>query len=233
MEYVLQTNSLCKQYRSFRALDHLTMHVPKGSIYGFVGKNGAGKTTLIRLISGLQAPTSGDYSLYGIRVSDTKALARTMDRMGLEYHILDEGTADIFSGGIYTLFIAAVFVGVFVGTEYSDGTIRNKIITGHSRCRIYLANTLVCTLAAVLMNLSFILATLILGDAILTPSRFSTREILFCSLSSSAAIAAATTVYLLFAMLIQSRAIASVCALATALVLSVHRLRHPRPAGHT
>lgn len=64
MEYVLQTNALSKQYRHFKALSNLTMNVPKGSIYGFVGKNGAGKTTLIRIICGLQSPTSGNYSLY-------------------------------------------------------------------------------------------------------------------------------------------------------------------------
>lgn len=64
MEYVLQTNALTKQYRHFKALSNLTMNVPKGSIYGFVGKNGAGKTTLIRIICGLQFPTSGSYSLY-------------------------------------------------------------------------------------------------------------------------------------------------------------------------
>ena len=56
MEYVLQTNQLTKKYGSFSALDHLTMHIPKGAIYGFVGKNGAGKTTLIRVICGLQSP---------------------------------------------------------------------------------------------------------------------------------------------------------------------------------
>ena len=50
MDYVLQTNALCKRYGQFKALDGLTMHIPKGAIYGFVGKNGAGKTTLIRLI---------------------------------------------------------------------------------------------------------------------------------------------------------------------------------------
>lgn len=59
MEYVLETNALSKQYGGFRALDGVTMHVPKGSIYGFVGKNGAGKTTLIRLLCGLQKPTGG------------------------------------------------------------------------------------------------------------------------------------------------------------------------------
>lgn len=53
MENVLTTNGLVKKYRKFTALDGLTMNVPKGAIYGFVGRNGAGKTTLIRLICGL------------------------------------------------------------------------------------------------------------------------------------------------------------------------------------
>ncbi len=66
MEYVLTVNALSKHYRHFKALQNLSMHVPKGSIYGFVGKNGAGKTTLIRQICGLQQPTLGDYTLYGI-----------------------------------------------------------------------------------------------------------------------------------------------------------------------
>lgn len=65
MEYVLTTDALSKQYGHFKALDQLTLHVPKGAIYGFVGKNGAGKTTLIRVICGLQNPTSGEYALYG------------------------------------------------------------------------------------------------------------------------------------------------------------------------
>ncbi|MEG2234212.1 MAG: ATP-binding cassette domain-containing protein, partial [Oscillospiraceae bacterium] len=65
MDYVLTTNALSKQYGTFKALNGLSMHVPKGAIYGFVGKNGAGKTTLIRLICGLQEPTAGEYTLYG------------------------------------------------------------------------------------------------------------------------------------------------------------------------
>ena len=79
--YVLQTNNLCKNYKSFKALDGLTMNVPRGAIYGFVGKNGAGKTTLIRLICGLQFPTSGDYELYGIK-NDDKSIALSRRRMG-------------------------------------------------------------------------------------------------------------------------------------------------------
>lgn len=81
MDYVLKTNSLRKHYRHFKALNGLTMNVPKGAIYGFVGKNGAGKTTLIRLICGLQHPTSGDFELYGIKNTD-KTISRSRRRMG-------------------------------------------------------------------------------------------------------------------------------------------------------
>ena len=81
MNYVLQTNSLTKRYRHFVALNGLTMNVPKGSIYGLVGKNGAGKTTLIRLICGLQEPTSGDFTLYGIS-NDSKDFRKSRRRMG-------------------------------------------------------------------------------------------------------------------------------------------------------
>ena len=81
MEAVLQTYGLCKSYRRFTALEHVNMTVPKGAIYGLVGRNGAGKTTLIRVICGLQEPTAGDYSLYGARLGD-KTLHRARRRMG-------------------------------------------------------------------------------------------------------------------------------------------------------
>lgn len=81
MEYVLTTDNLTKQYRSFKALGGLSMHVEKGAIYGFVGRNGAGKTTLIRLICGLQTPTSGTYTLYGKKNTEGN-LSRERRRMG-------------------------------------------------------------------------------------------------------------------------------------------------------
>ena len=81
MDYVLQTQGLTKRYRRGKALDGLTMAVPKGAIYGLVGKNGAGKTTLLRLICGLQEPSSGSYSLYGVS-NDRKELLKVRRRMG-------------------------------------------------------------------------------------------------------------------------------------------------------
>ena len=81
MDYVLKTNSLCKHYKNFKALSGLTMHVPKGSIYGFVGRNGAGKTTLIRMVCGIQFPTSGNFELYGVKNTDKK-ISDTRRKMG-------------------------------------------------------------------------------------------------------------------------------------------------------
>ncbi len=84
MDYVLKTNALNKSYghfRHFKALNGLTMNVPKGSIYGFVGKNGAGKTTLIRLICGLSQPSSGNYTLYG-RENTEQEIVKSRKRMG-------------------------------------------------------------------------------------------------------------------------------------------------------
>ncbi len=81
MEYILTAESLSKQYRHFKALDSFSIHVPKGSIYGFVGKNGAGKTTFIRLICGLQEPTSGSYTLYGAKNTDP-GITKSRRRMG-------------------------------------------------------------------------------------------------------------------------------------------------------
>lgn len=81
MEYVLETNGLAKRYRKCTVLDDLSMRVPKGAIYGLVGRNGAGKTTLIRLICGLQEPTSGSYSIYGVR-NNTLQILRSRRRIG-------------------------------------------------------------------------------------------------------------------------------------------------------
>lgn len=72
MEYVIEINNLEKKYGKYKAINNLNMHVAKGAIYGLIGRNGAGKTTLIRLICGLQNPTSGEYQIYGISNKNRK-----------------------------------------------------------------------------------------------------------------------------------------------------------------
>jgi len=58
-DLAIETQSLHKYYGAIKAVDGLDLRVPRGSIYGFLGRNGAGKTTTIRLLAGLAHPTSG------------------------------------------------------------------------------------------------------------------------------------------------------------------------------
>lgn len=81
MELVLQTNNLSKKYKDFKALNHTNIHIEKGAIYGLIGKNGAGKTTLIRIICGLQEPTSGTYTIYGVE-NNSSDIASVRKRIG-------------------------------------------------------------------------------------------------------------------------------------------------------
>ena len=57
--YILKATDVSKEYGKFKALDSMSFTVPRGSIYGLVGRNGAGKTTIMRIMSGLQKPTKG------------------------------------------------------------------------------------------------------------------------------------------------------------------------------
>lgn len=65
MEYVVQTQDLCKKYKDTLAVSHVNMHVSKGDVYGFIGRNGAGKSTTLKMINGLIFPTSGKIKLFG------------------------------------------------------------------------------------------------------------------------------------------------------------------------
>ena len=59
MDYILTTDSITKKYGKTEALKGVSIKVPKGSIFGLIGKNGAGKTTLMRIITGLQTADKG------------------------------------------------------------------------------------------------------------------------------------------------------------------------------
>ena len=62
---MLEMLNVTKTFGNFRALDDITMHVPKGAVYGLVGPNGAGKSTAIRLLTGVYRPDSGSISMEG------------------------------------------------------------------------------------------------------------------------------------------------------------------------
>lgn len=65
---MIRVNNVCKSFGDFKALDNLTMTVPKAAIYGLVGPNGAGKSTILRNITGILVPDSGDITIDGQKV---------------------------------------------------------------------------------------------------------------------------------------------------------------------
>lgn len=75
MQTVIETKSLCKQYGSHMAVDHVELQVPKGCVYGFIGPNGAGKSTTMKMLLGLIHPTAGSVRLLGQTLNEKNRLA--------------------------------------------------------------------------------------------------------------------------------------------------------------
>ena len=59
MKYLIETEKLTKIYGTYKAVNNVNIHVPKGKIYGLLGRNGAGKTTLMSMLLRLTTQTSG------------------------------------------------------------------------------------------------------------------------------------------------------------------------------
>ncbi len=67
MDTMITTEQLTKKYKNFTSVSSVSLHIRKGSIYGFLGPNGAGKSTTMKLLLGLTAPTSGSFVIDGKR----------------------------------------------------------------------------------------------------------------------------------------------------------------------
>ena len=65
MDYMITTEHLTKKYKNFVSVNQVSLHIRKGSIYGFLGPNGAGKSTTMKMLLGLTAPTEGSFSIDG------------------------------------------------------------------------------------------------------------------------------------------------------------------------
>jgi ABC-type multidrug transport system ATPase subunit len=76
--FVLETSELTKRYGDVVAVDHLSLRVPRGGVFGFLGPNGSGKTTTMGMLLGLVHPTSGEARIFG----DPARHAATLKRVG-------------------------------------------------------------------------------------------------------------------------------------------------------
>ena len=101
------------------------------------------------------------------------------------------------------------FTGMFLGTEYRDGTLRNKVIIGRSRTEIYLSNLIVCFTASLVTSITSILTTFAAGIFFFGAEGIEAVQILKCFGISILMLAAFTGIFTLFSMLIPSRSAGS------------------------
>ena len=104
---MIEARNVVKAFDGFRALDGLTMTVPKGSVYGLVGPNGAGKSTLLRHVTGIYRQDSGEVLLEGEPIYENPAAKARISSIPDElYYFLSASTRDMarFLKGFYPRF---------------------------------------------------------------------------------------------------------------------------------
>ena len=99
----VETRDLVKRFGDFVAVDHVTLDVHRGEIFGFLGPNGAGKSTTIRMLCGLLLPTSGSASVGGLDVmTQSETIKHHIGYMSQKFSLYDDLTVeeniDFFSG---------------------------------------------------------------------------------------------------------------------------------------
>src|SRR5688572_8644274 len=111
---VISVDNLCKRFGSVRALDAVDLQIRRGEVHGLVGENGAGKSTLMKVLSGVESPTSGKLFVNGSPVRLTGVLDAI--KLGIvmihqELNLVDE---------------LSVADNIFLGREFTRGTLVNR-----------------------------------------------------------------------------------------------------------
>lgn len=99
----VETRELTKKFGDFTAVDHITMSIEEGKVYGFLGPNGSGKSTTIRMLCGLLAPTSGVGLVLGMDLSkEGRKIKNQVGYMSQKFSLYPDMTVienlDLYSG---------------------------------------------------------------------------------------------------------------------------------------
>lgn len=90
---VIEVENLTKQFGSFIAVDHISFHVQKGEIFGFLGANGAGKTTAMKMLCGLSKPTSGNGQVAGCDIlKENEKIKKHIGYMSQKFSLYEDLT---------------------------------------------------------------------------------------------------------------------------------------------
>ena len=106
--------------------------------------------------------------------------------------------------------VLSAFCSLFIGSEYSDGTMRNKIAVGHSRTAVYLSNLAVCAAAGILACFGYILPMVVVGVPLLGPFTMSAASLAWFTLCAFIMTAALCAFFTMIAMLNQNKAVVAI-----------------------
>jgi len=129
-----------------------------------------------------------------------------------------------FACSLFVGIIMAIFCSLLIGTEYSDGTMRNKIVIGHKRASIHLANFITSAVVSIAMCILFFLPYLCIGIPLLGFFEMDMKLVLLFSLASLMLAVAFSSIFTLIAMLCHNKAITAVICILLALALLVSGL---------
>lgn len=124
-----------------------------------------------------------------------------------------------FKYTIYILVLSSIFCSLFVGTEYSNGTLRNKIIMGHSRQKIYFANLITCISANLIMCLAYIVTSLAGISMGFATAMIDTFVGVLCSF---AVVCSVSSLFTMITMLSKRKSIATVICIVIAFLLVLY-----------
>lgn len=127
--------------------------------------------------------------------------------------------AELFAYTAFLCILSALFCTLFVGAEYSDGTVRNGLVVGHRRWEIYLSHLVTCTTGSLLMCAAYLLPYLAVGVPLLGFFHASVDTLLLYLLASLMLTVALASLNTMLAMLIPNRAVSAVVALVLSFLL--------------
>jgi ABC-type transport system involved in multi-copper enzyme maturation permease subunit len=182
--FAISTQDLAKQYREVRAVDELSLRVPAGAVYGFLGRNGAGKTTTIKMLLGLTQPNAGSARVLGLDIRrDRLAILQRTAYVSENKVLFDSmNAAELFGfeGGLLGPLMGLGFGASGVGNHASRG-LREFLFTRPRRRKHFAWASWLAGASQVLLPV--ILAAFVLGCILAFMSgHFLVSSVLFAAL---------------------------------------------------
>ncbi len=126
-----------------------------------------------------------------------------------------------FSESMLIGITSALFIAFFIGTEYSDGTMRNKLISGHTRVSVYFSELITCAVGALIQHVIYLVTVTLLGSLLLGEMKTPPEQLVLITLMSFLAVFALASIFVMLALLIPSKAAIAIILIAALILLII------------